>query len=72
MAKPRDGFKARLVELPVEVWAGLDGLQEQTGVPMVVLLEDAVRRYTAKPPARLPAPRKRGRKPKPPTPEVAG
>ncbi len=62
MAKPRDGFKARLIELPLEVWAALDALQDGSGVPMVVLLEDAVKRYCEKPPKKLPEPRKRGRK----------
>lgn len=61
MAKPREGYKARLVELPVDAWAGLDAVAASTGVPMIVLLEDAVRRYSAKPPAKLPEPRKKGR-----------
>lgn len=62
MAKPRDGFKLRGVELPVEVWAELDALAASSGVPYSVLLEDAVRRYTDKPPKQLPEPRKRGPK----------
>jgi hypothetical protein len=61
MARPREGFKPRLVELPLEVWGGLDALAESSGVPYSVLLEDAVRRYTAKPPAKLPEARKKGR-----------
>ena len=61
MAKPRDGFSGRFVELPDEVWAMLDALKESSGVGVQVLLEDAARRYCSKPPAKLPAPRKRGR-----------
>lgn len=61
MARPREGFKPRLVELPVEVWAGLDAIAASSGVPYSVLLEDAVRRYSDKPPKKLPEPRKKGR-----------
>lgn len=61
MARPREGFKGRLVELTVEAWAGLDALAESSGVPYSVLLEDAARRYVEKPPKKLPEPRKKGR-----------
>jgi hypothetical protein len=61
MARPRDGFKGRLVELPVGVWGELDALAASSGVPYSVLLEDAVKRYAAKPPKKLPTPRPKGR-----------
>lgn len=62
MAKPRDGFKGRFVELPVGVWDRLDALKEAAGVPLAVLVEDAVTRYCDRPPKTLPAGRAVGRK----------
>ncbi len=70
--KPRDGFGNRMIELPLDVWAALDAMKSSSGVGVAVLLEDAARRYTTKPPKKLPEPRKRGRKPKPPEGGQAG
>jgi hypothetical protein len=64
MPRAREGQKSQAVEMAVEVWAMLSALSLATGVSMQLLLEDAARRYCAKPPKKLPAPRKPGPKPK--------
>ena len=64
MPKPRAGFAGRVVELPNEVWAALESLSVTGGVGVQVLIEDAAKRYTARPPKALPQPRKRGPKKK--------